>query len=410
MFETFGNRYDLRGWVLTETGLHVGAGGSLAVVGSDNPVVRDAQGRPFIPGSSFKGALRSTIEALVNALSPGGKREPWACNPLDDGQRCVKPDDVQNKSDDEITQLVEHSVNNGGRACTVCRLFGSPWLASKVKVKDLYLDVPPGQEWLGRVEVRDGVAIDRDTETVAGGRKYDFEVVPRETPFCLHLRVDNASQEELGLLFLGLREFNNGGAVLGGNTSRGLGAVRIEWREFELVEKSGLLDYLRSGRGRILKPGLKATMDRPIEQGEASPKDQAVAPADLRTDALAKAVQAVRLAVEEGRLTDASGVGQILSERLGVNKDYLKKYGIASGVKDLLQQAVAAGLLVEEKGSYRLGEPAPVPDQTGIPPAEEPEPAGLEEPPEPFPPGDTIEAFMDECIQKFIEWVRKGGQ
>jgi CRISPR-associated RAMP protein (TIGR02581 family) len=135
-------------------------------------------------------------------------------------------------------------------SCSVCLLFGSPWLASKVKIADLYLH--DGANWRGRVEVRDGVAIDRDTETASSGRKYDFEVVPRETAFDLHLRVDNASNEELGLLFLGLREFTNGGAWVGGNTSRGLGLVRVQWDEFESVEgRDGLLAYLQNGSGDV---------------------------------------------------------------------------------------------------------------------------------------------------------------
>jgi CRISPR-associated RAMP protein (TIGR02581 family) len=246
MFERFDSRYDLRGRLITKTALHIGAGGSLAVVGSDNPVVRDVNGLPYIPGSSFKGSLRSLVEGIVRALSPGDRQEPWACDPLN--SPCVRATDLEGLSDDEISQIVEHGTNNGGEACTVCRLFGSPWLASKVKVADLYLT--EGTNWRARVEVRDGVAIDRDTETVSGRRKYDFEVVPRETAFDLHLRVDNASDEELGLLFLGLREFTNGGAWVGGNTSRGLGLVRIAWDEFEVVEgRAGLLAYLQSGKG-----------------------------------------------------------------------------------------------------------------------------------------------------------------
>ncbi len=249
MFERFDSRYDLRGRLITKTALHIGAGGSLAVVGSDNPVVRDVNGLPYIPGSSFKGSLRSLMEAIVRALSPGEGQEPWACDPFN--HPCVKAEDLEGLSDEKISQLVENSPANGGRACTVCRLFGSPWLASKVKVADLYLT--EGANWRARVEVRDGVAIDRDTETVSGGRKYDFETVPRETAFGLHLRVDNASDEELGLLFLGLREFTNGGAWVGGNTSRGLGLVRIEWDEFEVVEgRAGLLAYLQSGKGNLL--------------------------------------------------------------------------------------------------------------------------------------------------------------
>ncbi|HXH13083.1 MAG TPA: CRISPR-associated RAMP protein Csx7 [Alphaproteobacteria bacterium] len=266
MFERFENRYDLRGRLITAAGLHIGAGGSLAVVGSDNPVMRDVNGLPYIPGSSLKGALRSLIEAMVRGIAAGSRREPWACDPLSDP--CIKAAELEGKDDEEISLLVERGADNGGQACTVCRLFGSPWLASKVKVCDLYLN--PANEpqtaanhekrwqseaprWMGRVEVRDGVAIDRDTETAADGRKYDFEVIPRETAFDLHLRVDNASAGELGLLFLGLREFTNGDAWLGGNTSRGLGVVQIVWDEFEVVEdRTGLIAYFQHGQGRVL--------------------------------------------------------------------------------------------------------------------------------------------------------------
>lgn len=252
MFARFDSRYDLHGRLMTLTALHIGAGGSLAVVGSDHPVVRDVNGFPYIPGSSFKGVLRSTIEALVRTVSPAARQEPWACDPLVQNAWCIPSSKIEEwqaevragrLSQDQLDDRVVRS------SCTVCRVFGSPWLASKVKVADLYLY--EGTNWLGRVEVRDGVAIDRDTETVSGGRKYDFEVVPRETTFSIHVRVDNASNEELGLLFLGLREFMNGGAWIGGNTSRGLGLVRIEWGTLERIEgRNGLLQYLRHGYGQ----------------------------------------------------------------------------------------------------------------------------------------------------------------
>jgi CRISPR/Cas system CSM-associated protein Csm3 (group 7 of RAMP superfamily) len=84
MFDRFENRYDLRGRLITRTGLHIGTGGSLTIAESDNPVIRDINGWPYIPGSSFKGALRSLLEAMVRTLSPDGRQEPWACDPLRD--------------------------------------------------------------------------------------------------------------------------------------------------------------------------------------------------------------------------------------------------------------------------------------------------------------------------------------
>src|SRR5215207_443031 len=53
----------LEGDLTCETGLHIGAGkGSLEIGGADNPVVKDAFGRPYIPGSSLRGKLRSLLE------------------------------------------------------------------------------------------------------------------------------------------------------------------------------------------------------------------------------------------------------------------------------------------------------------------------------------------------------------
>src|ERR1700724_63416 len=56
----------LSGELHCETGLHIGAGkGSLEIGGADNPVVKDAFGLPYIPGSSLRGRIRSLLE---NAL------------------------------------------------------------------------------------------------------------------------------------------------------------------------------------------------------------------------------------------------------------------------------------------------------------------------------------------------------
>src|SRR5215467_12066903 len=53
----------LSGELHCETGLHIGAGkGSLEIGGADNPVVKDAFGLPYIPGSSLRGKLRSLLE------------------------------------------------------------------------------------------------------------------------------------------------------------------------------------------------------------------------------------------------------------------------------------------------------------------------------------------------------------
>ena len=65
----------LEGQLHCETGLHIGAGkGSLEIGGSDNPVVKDASGRPYIPGSSLRGRIRALLEQFSGAAVPSGAR------------------------------------------------------------------------------------------------------------------------------------------------------------------------------------------------------------------------------------------------------------------------------------------------------------------------------------------------
>src|SRR6202158_3439962 len=61
----------LEGDLECQTGLHIGAGkGSLEIGGADNPVVKDAFGLPYIPGSSLRGKLRSLLENALGLTSP----------------------------------------------------------------------------------------------------------------------------------------------------------------------------------------------------------------------------------------------------------------------------------------------------------------------------------------------------
>ncbi len=69
---TFLGKLVLEGEITCHTGLHIGAGkGSLEIGGADNPVVKDAFGLPYIPGSSLRGRLRSLLEQSLGMAVPG---------------------------------------------------------------------------------------------------------------------------------------------------------------------------------------------------------------------------------------------------------------------------------------------------------------------------------------------------
>lgn len=68
---TFLGKLILEGEISCQTGLHIGAGkGSLEIGGADNPVVKDAFGIPYIPGSSLRGRLRSLLEQTLGLAVP----------------------------------------------------------------------------------------------------------------------------------------------------------------------------------------------------------------------------------------------------------------------------------------------------------------------------------------------------
>jgi CRISPR-associated RAMP protein (TIGR02581 family) len=224
MFDTFINRYMFSGTMTARTALRIGGGRSTSITGTDMPVVRDAIGKPFIPGSSLKGVLRSTVESLVRGMNG------MVCNPL------IKKD---NKCMEDAGERKDSEIESD--SCLVCQVFGSVNIASKVKIRDLHVIE---SLWFGQFEVRNGVAIDRDTETAADQKLYDFEVVPAGTQFDCELVIENASDWQMGLLESGLRFFEMGEAEIGGGRSRGLGRVQIEWNIRNSIDAGTLLDYL----------------------------------------------------------------------------------------------------------------------------------------------------------------------
>jgi CRISPR/Cas system CSM-associated protein Csm3 (group 7 of RAMP superfamily) len=117
----------------------------------------------------------------------------------------------------------------------VCQVFGSPWLASKVQVRD----APVAPLWFDQYQVRDGVAINRDTQTAEAGLKYDYEVVPAQTRFDFMLVAENLTAAQIGMLFVGLHPFEHGEIGLGGFRSRGLGTVQLQWQERKFFAVNG---------------------------------------------------------------------------------------------------------------------------------------------------------------------------
>lgn len=98
-------KYIVKAEIELKTGLHIGtAGNTLDIGGVDNPVIKDAFGRPYIPGSSLKGKLRSLMEFYHEKITNGN---------------VIYSVYKEDKPEDNIRMHMCDDIN-----CLVCNLFG----------------------------------------------------------------------------------------------------------------------------------------------------------------------------------------------------------------------------------------------------------------------------------------------
>lgn len=199
--------------LLTLTGLHIGAGKDEAKIGGiDTQVIRDAKtGRPYIPGSSIKGKIRTLLEWS------GGKIDMQGGGPY---------------SSKDSNDLIPRIFGNGK---IVGEYEGGP---TRAVFRDCYMNNESARE-LAEVgaltEAKYEVSINRLKGSVGGGGPRNIERVPAGARFDLvilfkvfSLGGDNGKRDiegyrllrEQGLTLLQMD-------ALGGSGSRGYGAVSI---------------------------------------------------------------------------------------------------------------------------------------------------------------------------------------
>lgn len=230
-------KYVFTGKLELKSAMHIG-GGQVNLRGTDSPVVLTPEGEPFIPGSSFKGAFRSTVEKLVSAIP-----NQTTCFLSEEGN-CPTADQNTfnnrrrngNWNEAKLAEILDDEL------CDTCKLFGSPFSASKIFFSDLYVD-----EWAEATQVRDGVAIDRDSERAVDRLKYDYEVVSVGSMFKMEIVLEDPSETDLRLACIGLNEFVGGMGGIGGMRSRGLGncqIIELTGYELDLTDIEQLRCYL----------------------------------------------------------------------------------------------------------------------------------------------------------------------
>lgn len=192
--------------------------------------LRDKDGKPILPKSSIKGAIRSQAERILRtmAISAGCAEEnlkTFACYPDDMKLAC---DPVKTK--EEVKDL-----------CLACQLFGASGWKSPISFTDFTVDKSilvekkiVGEEETPVPKRREFVAIDRFTGGVSGGGKFNAEVAHCPTlkgkmSFDISRLVDISMANEhwsIGLLSLVFRDLIEGDIRFGFGQTKGFGEIK----------------------------------------------------------------------------------------------------------------------------------------------------------------------------------------
>jgi len=203
VFEVLKERWILKGTIRTLTSLHVGRGRGEKEAGEpDLPVLRFPDGKPYIPGSSLKGAIRSELDRLTKGLgfSLCIKNEPrYSCAPP--------------------------------KLCVSCILFGSTEVASRVIFRDAVItqDVSP--------ILRVGTAITRDSKKVVEGSLFETEYLPPNSEFDLEMVFENPEPWMIGLLAMCIESLQ----AIGGQVSRGAGKVEFKLESISIYTPKSIV-------------------------------------------------------------------------------------------------------------------------------------------------------------------------
>lgn len=236
----------IKGLIETNTGLHIGGSSTgIDIGGMDNSVIKDSKGRPYIPGSTIKGKMRSLLEILEGKYSGRlSEKNGKYRNKIMDIYDSNTLKDAIKKMNEDKKKKYELNVNNcncGEIDCHICRTFGTSVSEANLSgptrffVRDAYL--VNGEEMLGKkegfeelefdyTESKTENALDRFTskanprtiERVPAGAKFSFEFV--------YNIYDKKDIENFKYIRQAINLLEDD--YIGGNGSRGYGQIKFE--------------------------------------------------------------------------------------------------------------------------------------------------------------------------------------
>ena len=213
------NAYKITFKLINVTAFRIGASEeTLDPTTPDNSVMRsykDGNLVPFIPGSTLKGLFRAAVQSIDETYDKCGWHDKKASM----------------ESKKEFIKLFEEP-NNDINLCRTCKLFGNNFIEGRLFFTDSYAE---GET---KISIRDGVEIDRETETAKDKAKYDYEVIEPGAVFPVEITAINVDEEDLKLIREVINLINLGIVRIGGSKSRGLGKFMVKDYKEEKIKGS----------------------------------------------------------------------------------------------------------------------------------------------------------------------------
>ncbi len=240
---TFLGKLIIEGEIQCQSGLHIGAGkGSLEIGGADNPVVKDAFGIPYIPGSSLRGRLRSLLEQTLGLAVPSelvylskrrGQEVRIHHSDRPDDEVCI----LFGRNPGRVEKVTGESVEAATATPARLTVYDAPLIVDSI--------TPQMRENLDDelTEVKSENAVDRITSQA---NPRTLERVPSGARFRFRMVLDVLCEEDkplLGRVAEGLRLLEDD--ALGGGGSRGNG--RVSFSNLSLAWRGK--DYYAKGAG-----------------------------------------------------------------------------------------------------------------------------------------------------------------
>lgn len=241
----FINRIKITGILETVSPLHVGSGEETIEILEDNSekkttrIITDFDEKPVIPGSAIKGSMRHWLENLLRSASPVSE--------LIGNPEIIKELTGEENNFDDLL---------AGELKPFDSAFGSKHHESKLEFWDAHCITeadgsfnPNCLHWDPKrlIYRQVSVAINPATGTAAEHLLYDFEVVPAGVRFNLTICGQNITDEELGLLLMGLNGFNSQifPLTLGAMEARGFGRFKFTFDKIYRLEKEHVNNWLQ---------------------------------------------------------------------------------------------------------------------------------------------------------------------